>query len=243
MASDNKRTPANPDTVKQPAAARSGSDDIDTFLQQARSLGAPVEGRGRLIFALDATMSRQPTWDTACGLQAQMFDAAGKAGGLDVQLLYYRGFNECRASRWVGGTDALRDLMTGIQVRGGHTQIGKVLAHARREAKKKKVGAMVFVGDAIEEPIDTLAAKAGELGLLGLKTFMFQEGRDASVEAGFREIARLTGGAYARFDTNAAGQLAALLRAAAIYAVGGIRALEKRGGSGSRLLLEQMRSR
>ncbi|WP_421723545.1 VWA domain-containing protein [Bauldia sp.] len=242
MSSESKRTPVDPGAAKSPTT-RSDHKDIDAFLKQARTIGAPVEGRGRLIFALDATMSRQPMWDTACRLQAEMFDAAGKTGGLDVQLVYYRGFNECRASRWVGETTALRNLMTGIQVRGGHTQIGKVLSHARRETKKQKVGALVFVGDAIEEPIDTLAAKAGELGLLGLRAFMFQEGRDAMVEQGFREIARLTGGAYARFDTNAAGQLAELLKAAAIYAAGGIKALETKGGSSSRLLLEQMRSR
>jgi hypothetical protein len=131
--------------------------------------------------------------------------------------------------------------MTGIDVRGGHTQIGKVLAHARNETGKKKVGVLVFVGDALEEPIDRLAATAGELGLLGLKVFVFQEGNDPAVERGFREIARLSGGAYARFDVNAAGQLAALLRAAAVYAAGGMKALAKSDSAGSRLLLEQMR--
>jgi hypothetical protein len=241
MATDGKKIPVNRGEGGQPAET-SSKGDIDAFLEQARSLGGAGGGRGRLIFALDATMSRQPTWDTACRLQAEMFQEAGKIGSLDVQLVYYRGFNECRASKWVSATTALRDLMTGIQVRGGHTQIGKVLSHARRETKKQKVGAMVFVGDALEEPIDSLAAKAGELGLLGLRTFVFQEGRDATVERGFREIARLTGGAYARFDTNAAGQLAELLRAAAVYAAGGLKALENRG-EGSRLLLEQMRRR
>jgi hypothetical protein len=224
-------------------AETSSSAEIDAFVRQARTLGAPVEGRGRLIFALDATMSRQPAWDTACRLQAEMFDEAGKVGGLEVQLVYYRGFGECRASRWVSDTKGLRDLMTGIDVRGGQTQIGKVLSHARREARERKVAAMVFVGDALEEPVDPLAQKAGELGMLGLKMFVFQEGRDATVEAAFREIARLTGGAYARFDTNAAGQLAALLRAAAVYAAGGLKALEKRGGTSDRLLLAQMRPR
>ena len=242
MVADDKTTPAKRNPGKQPAE-RSAPNDIDAFLKQARSLGGAGEGRGRLIFALDATMSRQPTWDTACRLQAQMFEEAGKVGGLDVQLLYYRGFNECRASKWVSNTTALRDLMTGIQVRGGHTQIGKVLSHARRENGKRKIGALVFVGDAIEEPIDTLAARAGELGLLGVKAFVFQEGRDSTVESGFREIARLTGGAYARFDTNAAGQLADLLRAAAIYAAGGMKALETSSGRSGQLLLEQMRSR
>jgi len=241
MATEDKKIPVNRGEGGQPVET-SSKGEIDAFLTQARSLGGPVGGRGRLIFALDATMSRQPTWDTACRLQAEMFQEAGKIGSLDVQLVYYRGFNECRASKWVSDTTELRDLMTGIQVRGGHTQIGKVLNHARRETKKRKVGAMVFVGDALEEPVDSLAAKAGELGLLGLRTFVFQEGRDATVERGFREIARLTGGAYARFDINAAGQLAELLRAAAVYAVGGLEALENRGG-GSRLLLEQMRPR
>ncbi len=247
MAVDEKRTMA--EDKKAPATRRgeqrpaevSSSAEIDAFLRQARTLAAPGEGRGRLIFALDATMSRQPAWDTACRLQAEMFEEAGKVGGLAIQLVYYRGFGECRASRWVSDAGALRDLMTGIEVRGGHTQIGKVLSHARREARTNKVAAMVFVGDAIEEPVDALAQKAGELGLLGLRMFVFQEGRDPGVEAAFREMARLTGGAYARFDTNSASQLAQLLRAAAVYAAGGMRALEKRGGAPDRLLLAQMR--
>jgi hypothetical protein len=191
--------------------------------------------------ALDATMSRQPTWDIACKLQAEMFEEAGKIGGLDIQLLYFRGFGECRASRWVSDARALSDLMTGIQCRGGQTQIGKVLTHARHENAKKKIAAMVFVGDALEEPIDDLAAKAGELGLLGVRVFVFQEGRNPIAEAGFREIARLTSGAYARFDNNAAGQLRELLRAVAVFAAGGLKALADKGGVGGRRLLEQMR--
>jgi hypothetical protein len=241
MAADEKRTPVNPTQGKSPAASPSPKSEIEAFLEQARSMAPATEGRGRLIFALDATMSRQPTWDSACRLQAQMFDEARSVGSLDIQLVYYRGFNECRASKWVSDSASLRDLMTGIDCRGGHTQIAKVLSHARKEAGKRKVGVLVFVGDVIEEPIDRLAAIAGELGLLGLKIFVFQEGHDAAVERGFRELARLSGGAYARFDVNAAGQLAELLRAAAVYAAGGMKALAKGGGEGRRLLLEQMR--
>jgi hypothetical protein len=235
---DNKRPP-----VTSPAkpAARAKSGEVDAFLAAARSLApAAVDGRGRLIFALDATMSRQPTWDSALKLQAEMFEEADKVGGLDVQLVYFRGLNECRASRWVSETKGLRDLMTGIACRGGNTQIGKVLTHSRKESGKRKVNVLVFVGDAQEEGIDDLAAKAGELGLLGVKIFIFQEGRDPTVERGFRELARLSGGAYGRFDPNAAGQLAQLLRAAAVYAAGGLKALQK-SGAGSRLLIEQLR--
>ena len=231
MAND-KRTPTKPN------AAPSG--DIAAFLATAKALAPAGEGRGRLIFALDATMSRQPTWDSALHLQAQMFEEAGKIGTLDVQLVYFRGFGECRASRWVSDARALRDLMTGIECRGGNTQIAKVLGHARKETAKRKVNVLVFVGDALEEPIDDLAAIAGELGLLGLRLFLFQEGRDEAVERGFRELARLSGGAYARFDPNAPQEFASLLRAAAAYATGGRRALEKRGDA-ERLLLSQLK--
>ena len=239
---ENTRAPVRREDAKAPEK-RSRPQEIDAFLQAARAM-APVApsagGRGRLIFALDATMSRQPTWDSALALQAEMFEEAAKVGGLDVQLAYYRGFHECRASRWVSDARALRDLMTTIDCRGGNTQIGRILAHARKETGKQKVNVLVFVGDAMEENIDALAAIAGELGMLGLKVFIFQEGNDPAVERGFREIARLSGGAYARFDVNAAGQLAELLRAAAVYAAGGLKALAK-GGAGAQLLLKQMR--
>src|SRR5690242_20532097 len=178
MAKD--RTPASTDAGKQPAAA-SPRAEIDAFLNQVKSLGPASNAgqRGRLIFALDATMSRQPLWDTACTLQADMFREAAAVGGLDVQLVYYRGIGECRASKWVSDATQLGSLMVKIDCRGGHSQIGKILAHTRRETERQKVQALVFVGDAMEEPIDDLCAAAGGLGLLGVPTFMFQEGGDA----------------------------------------------------------------
>jgi hypothetical protein len=199
---------------------------IDRFLRDATRL-APAGGGPRLVFALDATMSRQPTWDLASELQAEMFDALAGIGELQIQLVYYRGLGECRASRWVRDAAALRDLMSRIACRGGHTQIGRVLRHARTEAGRSPLGVLVFVGDAVEESVDDLCAVAGELALLGVRAFMFQEGGDPRVEQAFREIARLTGGAYARFDSSAPQRLAALLRAAAIFAGQGIEGLTR----------------
>jgi hypothetical protein len=208
-------------------ATTSSRGEIDAFLSKVKSLG-PATGasvRGRLVFAHDATMSRQPLWDTACKLQGDMFREAAAIGGLDVQLVYYRGMAECGASAWVSQADRLAELMTRIDCRGGHTQIGKVLSHARSETERRKVQALVFVGDAMEEKIDDLCRAAGELGLLGVPAFMFQEGYDAIAEQAFREIARLTKGAYCRFDPGAAQQLGELLRAVAAYAAGGMKAL------------------
>ncbi|BAT60818.1 hypothetical protein GJW-30_1_03368 [Variibacter gotjawalensis] len=238
-----RQTPAPRQNADAQAKAPSSRGDIDAFLTRARTLAPPVAPgqRGRLLFALDATMSRQPTWDTACRLQGEMFREAGAVGGLDVQLVYYRGFDECRSSPWVSDTARLRDLMSQIDVRGGHTQIAKILRHARTETQKTKVQTLVFIGDAMEEKIDDLCAAAGELGMLGVPVLMFQEGSDSVTEKAFREIARLTRGAYCRFDQGAANTLAELLRAAAIYAAGGIRALENANDRGARQLLEQLK--
>jgi hypothetical protein len=227
-------------------AAASPRAEIDEFLAKVKTL-APSTGtglRGRLIFALDATMSRQPLWDTACKLQADMFREAAAIGGLDVQLIYYRGLAECRASRWVSQAERLGELMSRIDCRGGHTQLGKVLSHAHHETERQKVQALVFVGDAMEEPIDDLCAAAGQLGLLGVPAFVFQEGGDAVAEQAFREIARLSRGAYCRFDISAAHELAELLRAVAAYAAGGMKALadlKARHNSGAVKLLAQLR--
>ncbi|MBU1209710.1 MAG: VWA domain-containing protein [Alphaproteobacteria bacterium] len=225
-----------------PAANRSSTDEIADFLAKVKSLGPRTgSGAGRLIFAMDATMSRQPTWDMALGLQSEMFAAVRDVGGLDVQLIYFRGFGECRASKWVSNPMALQRLMTGINCQGGQTQIGKVLTHARNEAGKGKVDALVYVGDAMEENIDTLCARAGELGLLGVPMFLFQEGHHGVAERSFKELARLTKGAWCRFDAGSAAQLRELLTAVAVYASGGRDALRRlASGRGARLLLEQL---
>ncbi|HEV2559891.1 MAG TPA: VWA domain-containing protein [Microvirga sp.] len=216
---------------------------IDSFLNDAKRLQPAVaETAPRLVFALDATMSRQPTWDLACRVQGEMFATASALGGLQVQLVYFRGFDECRSSRWVADPRALTGLMSRIDCRGGHTQIARVLRHVRGEAGRTPVRVLVYVGDAMEEPIDDVCALAGELGLLGVKAFMFHEGSDAEAGRAFQEIARLTGGAYARFDAAAPGALADLLRAAAAYAARGVDGLKRLApeSRGARHLLAAM---
>lgn len=227
----------------EPDAQTSASADIAAFVAKARAMTPGKAGTGRLIFALDATMSRQPTWDMACQLQADMFREAGSIGGLSVRLVYYRGLNECRGSPWISDTAHLAKLMSKIDCQGGKTQLGRVLMDARREAVVSGVRAIVFVGDAMEENVDALCATAGELGLLKVPCFMFQEGNDPAAEAAFREIARLTGGAWCRFDMGSAAQLRELLRAAAAYAAGGREALMRlaKNTSGAAALLGQMK--
>jgi len=231
------------ETKPDKAPVHSARSEIDAFLNKVRSVPSPhvSGGRGRLIFAMDATMSRQPTWDHALHIQAEMFDETAQIGGLDVQLIYFRGFDECRASKWAGDARELGRFMTKVHCQGGHTQIGRVLKHVKKEARKTKVDAVVYVGDCMEEKVDSLCDAAGQLGLLGTPMFMFQEGQDHTAETAFREISRLTGGAYCRFDTGSAQQLRELLSAVAVYAAGGRKALADRSSAKAQLLLEQLK--
>lgn len=207
--------------------APSNSRQIDAFLDAVREVAAPASGAARLVFALDATMSRQPSWDLASRVQVGMFDAAAGIGGLAVQLVYFRGFRECRASRWVADPRRLAELMGKIRCEAGETQIGRVLGHVLDESAREPVRALVYVGDAMEESLDSLCEKAGRLGLLGVKAFMFHEGGSDRVAAAYGELARLTGGAAMAFDSRAPATLAALLRAVAAYAAGGRAALDR----------------
>lgn len=231
---------------QKPVVSSGPASAVDAFLDQVNRLPSAHAGteRGRLIFALDATMSRQPTWDLAQSLQGRMFQTASALGGLDVQLLYFRGLAECRASRFIANGVGLAELMAKISVAGGYTQIGKVLRHVREENQRRRVAVLIYIGDAMEENADDLCALAGEIGLLGVKAFVFHEGGDTTAGATFREIARLTGGAYASFDTSAPHRLGEMLAAAAAYAAGGRKALEQianQGGQTAQALLRQMK--
>jgi hypothetical protein len=231
---------------KDIAQGRQG--DVASFLDEVRKLPArPDAGasRGRLIFALDATASRERTWDRACDVQASMFVEAERLGGLDVQLAYYRGFGECRASRWVSTPSGLIRLMQAVRCVSGRTQIGRILRHALNETARERVHALVFVGDAVEEDVDALGHLAGELGLRGVRAFVFHEGRDPEAARAFGHIAKLTGGACCRFDAGSPAQLRELLRAVAAYAAGGVPALQDlarrdREGGPVRLIARQV---
>jgi hypothetical protein len=235
LVSDNKR--------QLPTGAKSGdvSAEVNAFLRDLQRAPPPHTsgGRGRLIFALDATASREPTWDRACHIQGEMFEATAALGGLDVKLVYYRGANECKASRWLASAADLHRVMRAVFCVGGQTQIERVLAHALGETRKQRVNALVFVGDAMEESVDRLCGLAGELGLNGVPLFLFHEGDDPVAARAFRQMARLSHGAYLRFDLASADRLKDLLGAVAVYAAGGHRALtaygDRKGGDVLRL--------
>jgi hypothetical protein len=211
--------------------AASSRAHLETFFSRVNPI------RGRLIFALDATASRQPTWDAAAHLTSQMFTTVAAIGALDVQLVHYFG-DECVASRWLSDGKALSSIMRGVTCQAGYTQIARVLAHVREENARQQVNALVLISDACEEDPPALYAEARELNV---PAFLFQEGADQRVERIYTELGRITGGAIAKFDSGAAQRLADLLKAVAAFAAGGAKALANQNTAAAKLLLAQVR--
>jgi hypothetical protein len=219
--------------VKDLAPSRRAA--VDAFLERNRQAMA-AGGRGRLIFALDATASRQETWDRAIELQASMFAEAGKVGGLQIQLIFLRG-TECQASNWTTSAQVLAAKMRKISCVGGTTQWGRVLGHVRRDHEQKQVSAVIVIGDCCEEQSSALYDAATGLPPL----FVFQEGDDPAASVVFPELARRTKGAHFKLGPDSAHELAELLRGVAVFVAGGRTALERLGSDSARKLLTQLK--
>jgi hypothetical protein len=217
---------------KLSSAALPSNPALEDFLVRARAASTP---RGRLIFALDATDSRRPTWDRAAALTGEMFDAVTTipSARLDVQLVYFRGLDECKASQWFSDANSLKSVMTKITTESGETQIGKVLQHTIKETASRQIGALVYVGDCVEEYPEHLYTQASDLPV---PMFLFQEHNDPEASIAFPKLARLTGGAHARFDHSASDRLRDLLAAVALFATGGVKALESQSSFAARCL-------
>ena len=204
------------------------STSVKAFLDQASKIPVTTDSHatGRLVFGMDATASREPCWDTACQILADMFTETVALGQLQIQLCYYQGYKEFHASTWSKNALQLQRQMTSVHCKAGQTQIQRIFEHTALQAGNRKVNALVFIGDCMEESADSILETAGKLTLRGIPAFMFQEGYDPVAETTFRQIAQITRGAYCRFDQSSAKQLRALLNAVATYAVGGVQALK-----------------
>lgn len=220
---------------------QSSRQELSAFLQRARNLRRYSAGRARLLFAIDATASRQPTWDLACELQAEMFRASADLNALAIQLAYYRGLGELQLGDWQSDTAELARQMSQVHCAAGRTQIGRLLEAALHQQRDARARALVFIGDAVEESPAQLERLAGQCRLHGLPLFLFQEGHDPATTACFADLARISGGAHCAFDHASAGRLRELLGAVARYAAGGRAALEQRPGAAAQALLKQLK--
>lgn len=215
---------------------------LEQFMAKKRKQQVST-GRGRLIFALDATQSRAETWSLATKLQSEMLRSVASAT-LDLKVMFFRG-DECKKTEWTSDSEKLTRSMSKIECRTGYTQIKKILEHALAE---DHVSAVIFIGDSLEEDIEELSRLASELGDAQVPVFMFHERDDVmsdedqneltdEVERAFKLIAQKSGGAYFRFGTGspqAVTQFAETLNAVAKLVIGDNSAIaaitHKKGG-------------
>ena len=216
-----------------PNLPASHAKQVAEFLRKQRT------ARGRIAFVIDATASREPTWDAASQLQAEMFSEAARLGSLELMVVYFRGADEVGASNWTSDARELQHFMGRIRCEGGYTKYARAFERVRQEHQRQPINAVIIIGDMIEEkpPSPIYDAVAG----LGVPCFCFQEGNDPELRPVFEKIRDLTGGAYHAFDAGSIAQLRELLQAVARFAVGGLTALEDLHTPSAHKLLGQMK--
>ena len=193
---------------------------VAALLEKARA------ARARLIFALDATASRQPALrtDAACQLQSEMFAEAGKLGRAEIQLVYYRGPNECSHSAWTLDANELARAISRITCEGGHTKIRESPCPCAGRARPRECrGGDLHWRRARRGSIDALRRRRQRTSPI---LVFISRGRRSTRGQGLQK-ARWTDRrrAYEHFDPGAARKLAELLRAVAAFATGGLTAL------------------
>lgn len=220
---------------------------IADFAKKAKAAAAPTL-RGRMIFGLDATGSRESTWQTAKALQRDMLSTVAQIGTLDVSLAYFRGD---RSEGDVGFSDFTTDpnslavLMDGINCSAGPTQIIQMFEHALTLHAQTPINALVFIGDTMEESFEQAKEVCSRIGASGMQLFIFHEGsawKTFEHASELKEMARLGHGAYAVFSEASASELASLLKAVAAFATGGMKALMKQDSEAAKLLIGQLKS-
>jgi hypothetical protein len=209
-----------------------------THAEPPADIGAP--SRPRLVFAVDATASREPAWTAA----RQVTDALVKAlpGELDVALAVHGGSRVHTFTSFTDDARTLRDLAAGVDCHAGMTRLLPILATS---LKRQAVRVVIYIGDVFEESLPQGRQLADQMGARGIKLIVLHDTtdrgarRDAEV---FRDLAKRTGGCVLPFDATASGRLRDILSAVAVYAVGGEKLLRERrhGLPGAVALLEHL---
>jgi len=168
-----------------------------------------------IIFAVDATASREHFWSETIKIQDKMFSTAQKAGAnLHAQLVSYSGETfdgEIHRTPWHNDAHALSDHLRSVRCAPSQTQIEKVFRHALNECCKRDVHALILVGDSYEENVPTLVRLASQINQKGIKLFMFHDTKTTCTAEDtltvFKKIAKAAEGFYVPFNV---GDLAVL---------------------------------
>ena len=211
------------------------------FLSKARAIKRIANAQTRIIFSLDATASRAPTWQQAQSLHEALFDAASETSELLLQLCYFRGMATFHASPWVATATGLRQELAEVYCEGGTTQLQRLLEHClTQHPGSTSLKAIIFVGDAVEESANVLNDIAVRCRLAKRPLYIFQEGSDEAASRIFASMAALSGGVHFSLGDNSADRLRRLLQSVIRLATGGRKALESSAHESDKLLLKKL---
>jgi len=220
---------------------RSTGSDVATFISKARAIKRIADAQTRIIFSLDATASRAPTWQQAQSLHKALFEAASETSELSLQLCYFRGIATFHASPWLATASGLRGALSQIYCEGGITQIQRLLEHClHQHSDSTSIKAIIFVGDAVEEDAGLLNDLAVKCRLAKRPLYIFQEGSDPVAGSAFASMAALSGGVHFGLGNDSADQLRRLLQSVVRLATGGRKALESSTRESDKLLLKKL---
>jgi hypothetical protein len=196
--------------------------------------------RPRLVFAVDATASREPAWAAA----RQVTDTLVKAlpGELDVALAVHGGSRVHTFTAFTSDAATLRDRAAGVVCQAGMTRLLPILSTS---LKRPAIRVVVYIGDVYEESVAQGRRLADAMGVHGTKLIVLHDTADPAARRDaeiFWDLAKRTGGCVLPFDASASGKLRDLLAALAVYAVGGEKLLRERRHAmpGAVALLEQL---
>lgn len=245
MAEEKKNLPAKRDHSSFLDKVRSSKAISATAKQEILAKAIAVTQRPRLLFAMDATASREASWNVAKEITGAMFEAV--PGELDVALAYHSGGRLREMTPFSSEARAFLDKVQSVHCFAGRTALNEILDKASITPGLK---ALIYIGDCFEEDPREAVELAQQLKLKGVRCFIFhdtssqEQGYDTeAARTAFDEIARITGGALLPFDETSPDLVRELLAAIAIYAAGGMKALQQKTKllPAARLLLERMR--
>jgi hypothetical protein len=230
--------------IKAVAATASAPATLRSALGHAEppaETGTPA--RPRLVFAVDATASREPAWEAA----RQVTDALVKAlpGELDVALAVHGGSRVHTFTAFTDDANTLRDRAAGVTCEAGLTRLLPILSASLKQPAMRVV---IYIGDVFEESVTQGRRIADALGAQGTKLIVLHDTADPAARRYaevFWDLAKRTGGCVLPFEASASGRLRDLLSALAVYAVGGEKLLRERRHNlpGAVALLEHLGNR
>jgi hypothetical protein len=188
--------------------------------------------RPRVMFSIDITASRQDSIKPAKRLMDALL--GGLPGELELALASFGG-EKVTFSPWTTNPARVREVAAGLRCKAGYTQLLKVL---RGVLEIDAVRCVVHVGDMFEEDAHAAADMAAELARRGIRVIVLHDtslrGMNFSPEAHddaravFQMLAQRTGGVLLPFDISALEELAKLMEALAVLAVGGTEMLAEK---------------